>query len=313
MVSRNDSELLQSLLLDPPKTEKYDEVSAPIIITPMDPEELEVWKRDAEDAARTNAVLVTENTMNEIFDNRAYIHPHGLTHHDYSSIPKVRRAGLEKFKMRIRHENYSYLHQQSDLDALIQLFLRKLLLVQPPDPIRFAAEFFAKKNKSGNTVMPDDIEDQKKKIERYRLAHPKVKMPTVNSLLLKRPGDLFSLQSLGIQPHAYDFKFEGEKLPPPKIEEPIKEPPKKRNCGCKDPGKKVIFKPEKAAVVLKGQHAKEIIQIGGENVQIKGNTLSVDASRGLTPISTADEDESTAEGSLNYEADDDYEDEPEDD
>ena len=56
-------------------------------------------KHKSDEDGRLDFLLRMKKTMNETFDNPAFIHPHGMTAHDYKSIPDFRKKGLEAFKV----------------------------------------------------------------------------------------------------------------------------------------------------------------------------------------------------------------------
>ncbi len=56
-------------------------------------------RRKYEEDGRLDFLLRMQKTMNETFDNPAYVHPHGMTSFDYKSIAQGRKKGLESYKV----------------------------------------------------------------------------------------------------------------------------------------------------------------------------------------------------------------------
>lgn len=92
---------------------------------------------------RLDFLLRGKHNLTEYYENMAYVPPHGMTAHDYKSVAAPRREGLEKFKvyhvqlflnfvnfksyfpqMQTRRENYIYLAQHPDVDAMIEIVLK---------------------------------------------------------------------------------------------------------------------------------------------------------------------------------------------
>lgn len=71
-------------------------------------DELELFKKRMIEDGRMDSIFRLKQNLNEKFDNRAYLHPHGMTEFDYKSIPENRREQFEKFKVSICMQVHNY-------------------------------------------------------------------------------------------------------------------------------------------------------------------------------------------------------------
>lgn len=73
-------------------------------------EGLHLFKKRTIEDNRMDAVFRSKENLQEKFDNRAYLHPHGMTDFDYKSIPEARREGFEKFKVNFTAKCIIFFH-----------------------------------------------------------------------------------------------------------------------------------------------------------------------------------------------------------
>jgi hypothetical protein len=69
-------------------------------------DELDTMKKKIIEDGRMDAIFRMGQNLTEKFDNRAFLHPHGMTEYDYKSVVDYRKPDFEKFKVSI----YAALH-----------------------------------------------------------------------------------------------------------------------------------------------------------------------------------------------------------
>ncbi|ODM93712.1 hypothetical protein Ocin01_12966 [Orchesella cincta] len=214
-------------------------------------EELESFKKKMIDDERLSQIFKMRYNFSERFDNRAYIHPHGMTNFDYKAIPEPRKPGFEKFKNKVREENYAYLAQHPEIGAMVSLLVKKILQVRPSDPAHYLAEYFTSRVNTSSDFK-DVLDHEMQRISRYRVnkmkAAGKINIKTSNNMNSDATdlppiaeSDANFAKKLNIGPLAQDFYFDGTATPRKKsaVKEDDgkgrrKKGKKKHYCGCKD-------------------------------------------------------------------------------
>lgn len=212
---------------------------------------LEEWKKKVQQDERLSRIYQLRHSFSLRFDNRAWLHPHGTTNFDYKGIPEDKKERFEKFKNRVRQENYEYLRNHPEIQGIISLALKKLLQAEPEDPVKYLTEYFTSTKKGSNKEFEKNVKVETEKISIYHLK----KMSNAGRINFKpctevrseasgedfRPeGDANYLKKLGIGALAKDFCFIDNCLKEKKKEsedsKPIKKSKKKprKYCGCKD-------------------------------------------------------------------------------
>jgi hypothetical protein len=152
-----------------------------------------------EDDERIDYLLRMKHNMTDHFDNTVHANPYGMTAHDYKSVSLSHRECLEEYKMKTRRENYMYLSQHPEIDAMIELLLRKLMTELPCDPVRAIAEFFCLKT-STYDEHKKKIDQEREKIVRYRKAKSK-------EFFLPKPEPVANIRKLNLGPLADILEF----------------------------------------------------------------------------------------------------------
>jgi len=221
-------------------------------------EELEEFKMRVQEEERLSRMYKLRHTFSLRFDNRAWLHPHGTNNFDYKAIPEEKKKNLEKFKNRVRQENYEYLSSHPEIEAVISLATKRLLQVLPQDPIKFLTEFFT--TRMGNMKeFEESVVAEEKKISKYHVnkmraagqinIRPSTAVRSEISGESWRPEqDANHLKKMNIGALAQDFSFDASSLKVKKkksgqmeqlkLNKKSKKKPKKcgpkNYCGCKD-------------------------------------------------------------------------------
>lgn len=252
---------LKKLLRNPDQEDDDEEESSETYYSTFDSsvsrtfDELIDWRKRVQAEERLSRMFKIKHSFSLRFDNRAWLHPHGTTNFDYKAIPEEGKETLEKFKNRVREENYKYLGNHPEIQAIISLALKKLLSVLPSDPVKYLTEYFT--TKMGNEEeFQRSVDNESQKISQYHVrkmkAAGRINVRPCTEVLSEISGEKWKpekdanyLKTLNIGALAQDFCFDGSCLQAPKKKsgdddniQSKKKPKKKRGkrtyCGCKD-------------------------------------------------------------------------------
>ncbi|CAG7719362.1 unnamed protein product [Allacma fusca] len=122
-----------------------------------------------------------------------------MTAYDYKSVGLTRRQHLEDYKMKTRRDDYMYLSKHPEIDAMIELILRKLMTELPCNPVKAIAEFFCLKSTTYDEHTKK-IDQEREKIVRYRKSKSK-------EFFLPKPEPVATIRKLHLGPLADILEF----------------------------------------------------------------------------------------------------------
>lgn len=239
--------------VDDPNANEEDSTSSPFDSSNSRSfEELQMFKNSIQKDDRLAQMYKLRRNFSSRFDNRAWLHPHGTTNFCYKGIPDRKKVLVEEYKNWIRKENHRYLGAHPEIQAIISLFLKKLLAARPPDGADYLAEFITS-NLKDSTDFERQLDVEMKKLSVYHRKKMrdagKINFLSGSTVISESKGeewvpelDANFLKKLNIGALAHDFDFEDPSGLMTKKDKKVEEEEKKEEhkkkkrkyCGCKD-------------------------------------------------------------------------------